>query len=68
MKQGRASSNVNEGKREPNAHAVNPGGASQLGEMEGHVRAIEPLYAGRGYEAPKAGTTTYPCGTQGRHK
>ena len=68
MKQGRASVDNNVGtKREPIAHAINPGGVAQLGN---HVaKNPEPLYAGRGFSspAPKA-CVSHPSGSQGKHK
>lgn len=77
MKQGQASSSgPGSRKREPVAHAVSPGGVSQIGESLGnHVTdsakilhgAVEPLYKGRGYEAPMTKSTIHHGGSQGRH-
>ena len=56
-------------KREPIPHAVDPGGADQLGQKVGTVRAVEPLYEGRGFKAPEpAGRTIHHSGSQGHHK
>jgi hypothetical protein len=65
-------------KVEPRAKAVNPRGASQIGQSLGNHaeggkvsagKAVEPLYAGRGYSTPVgANTNSKPvqygnCGT-----
>jgi hypothetical protein len=55
-------------KREPISHAVNPGVVSQIGVHEAHTRPPQPLYAGRGIEAPKAATTIHHSGSQGKHR
>jgi len=68
MKQGTANSRSGETKREPISHAVNISGVSQIGCMTGTARSVEPLYAGRGYEAPKAASTSHPSGSQGKHR
>lgn len=52
-------------KREPIAHAVDPGAVSQLGTQTG--RPKEDIYQGRGYEAPKNTSTIHDCGSQGKH-
>lgn len=57
---------ISEKKQEPVAKAVTPAGAGQIGVMTGTARSVAPLYAGRGYEAPKAGTTIHPRGSQGK--
>lgn len=62
MKQGRASPEGPGGrKREPIVHAVDVDAVSDLG------RETDPLYKGRGYEAPKASATTHNSGSQGKH-
>ena len=79
MKQGQAS-NSGPGARamtRPVPKMVNPGGASQIGEALGNHAtdapgkilhgASEPLYKGRGYEAPEVKTTIHHAGGQGRH-
>jgi len=67
MKQGQANPNGPSGqKREPIAHAIDPGGAAQLGIMV--VQNPTPLNAGRGYMAPEpVSCTTSNCGSQGKH-
>lgn len=75
MKQGRASvSGPADRKMEPNSRVVNPGGAGNLGLVMGNhtedgtfTPRITPLYAGRGYEAPKIRTTTNKSGSQGSY-
>lgn len=67
MKQGRGHSVSGEQKREPIAKAVNPGGAAQIGTMTGTARSVERLYEGRGYEAPKCGSSVHRSGSQGKH-
>jgi hypothetical protein len=63
-------------KREPIAKAVSPAGVSQIGEAMGNHAtdsgkilhgASKPLYVGRGFEAPKTGTTVHHGGSQRRH-
>lgn len=66
MKQGRATSNTYEPKSEPNAKSVDPGAVSNIGLQQVYTRS-EPLYDGRGYEAPLAGSTTHRSGSQGKH-
>lgn len=77
MKQGSASSSrMGSTKREPIAHAVSPAGVSQMGEALGNHAtdvgktlhgASEPMYKGRGFEAPHdAGRTIHHGGSQGR--
>lgn len=76
MKQGQAGRSVTETKVEPKSRAANPGGVGQLGQSQGnHVMdkgrvrgGAEPLYKGRGYEAPMAGTDFHHCGSQGKHR
>lgn len=76
MKQGSASRDIMAPKTEPRAHAVSPTATDQMGNMLGnHVTgkgeavrgAGQPLYKGRGYEAPHdAGRTVHRGGSQGR--
>lgn len=64
MKQGTAN-NTNSGmKREPIAHAESPKGVAQIGIAQ--PGKSEPMNMGRGYEAPKAGTTIHNSGSQGK--
>lgn len=67
-KQGRADhSNVSGTKREPIAHAINPGGVAQIGNVV--AKNPEPLHAGRGFMSPQpTASTTHHCGSQGKHK
>lgn len=68
MKQGKASTSImGSTKVEPKSRAVNPGAVSQIGIHEINLRP-EPLYEGRGLEAPMAGITNHPCGSQGKYK
>lgn len=53
-------------KVEPSAKAVDPGSVAGIGIKTGRATS-KPLYQGRGYEAPKAGTTTHKSGSQGDH-
>jgi hypothetical protein len=64
-------------KREPIARAIDPAGVSQIGEAMGnHATSVgkilhgasKELYAGKGFEAPKTGTTQHHCGSQGKHE
>ena len=77
MRQGSASSSgPGSRKIEPRAHAVSPGGVSQIGESLGnhatdvtknlHGASID-MYKGRGFEAPHdAGRTVHHGGSQGK--
>jgi hypothetical protein len=66
MKQGQASrSGMAGAKREPNAHAISEEAVDQLGQACSYKHY--DLYKGRGYEAPKGGKQTHPCGSQGKH-
>lgn len=67
MKQGNGNSRAGEQKREPISHAVSPGAVSQIGTHVGTAQAVEPLYKGRGFEAPMAGTDTHHKGSQGKY-
>lgn len=75
MKQGQASvSGSMDRKMEPNSHAVNPGGAANLGLAQGNhaeegdfTPRITPLYAGRGYQAPAIASTSHKSGSQGKY-
>lgn len=75
MKQGRAShTGMGSTKVEPASRAVNVSAVQQMGTMRGNhadtgtVRLnSQPLYEGRGLEAPMKGTTIHDCGSQGKH-
>jgi hypothetical protein len=75
MKQGRASSNVREGKREPISKAVHETAAAELGRAVQYEK--KDLYGGKGFKAsgpspaaarPGGGRTIHRSGTQGKHK
>lgn len=67
MKQGRASPNGPAGqKREPIPHAVKPCAAGNIGLAQGGRATSQPLYSGRGLEAPLKSHVTYPKGSQGK--
>lgn len=75
MRQGKASRDVHEGKREPNPKAVHESAAAQLGRAVQFEKS--PLYGGQGLKSssprpaaagPGGGRTIHPHGTQGRHK
>ncbi len=66
MKQGSGHSTDSGRKSEPVPHAINPGGAAQLGVAV--VKNPTPLEAGRGFTAPQpVATTIHPGGSQGKH-
>ena len=76
MKQGHATrSGMASTKIEPRSHAVNVVAVSQLGAVQGnHVTdkgalpiKAEPLYKGRGIEAPMNHIATHKGGSQGRY-
>ena len=63
MKQGPSNSSRGDTKVEPRSHGVNVGAVSGIGLQQ--VRSNpEPMYEGRGYEAPKASTTIHKSGSQ----
>ncbi len=67
MKQGSGNSSYGQAKREPLVHSINPAAVAQLGEMVGPARAVEPMYSGRGFEAPKNDSEdSHDCGSQGK--
>lgn len=66
MKQGTGKSSISGRKVEPTAKAVSPKAVSELGIHQVRTKS-EPLYQGRGYEAPMAGQTNHKRGSQGRH-
>ena len=78
MRQGRANRDVSESHAvtRPRAHAINPGGVGQLGEMQGsHVTSDtdssyrgEELYKGKGFGPPAVKSMkTTNNGSQGRY-
>lgn len=67
MKQGSGHSTDSGRKSEPVSHAINPGGAAQLGIAV--VKNPTPLEGGRGFMAPEpVATTIHHSGSQGTHK
>jgi len=65
-------------KAEPKPHAINPGGAAQLGSQALAPKYATPLQAGRGYSppvgpssnmgiGPGANRQVHHCGSQGQH-
>jgi len=76
MKQGSASRNVTEVKREPNVSVVNVRAVSQIGSAMGnHITGrskslnsvSETLYAGRGFENPRdRSVEVFNGGSQGK--
>ena len=66
MKQGTGKSMMGGQKREPIAKAVSPGAVGNIGIQNVRYRS-QPLYEGKGYKAPMAGSTTHPRGSQGKH-
>ena len=67
MKQGNANNKMLGMKREPISHAVSPSTVDRMGQG-GPSATTRELYIGKGYQAPKANETCYPCGSQGRTK
>lgn len=76
MRQGSASNSGSGGRKiEPIAHAVNPAGVSEIGQSMGNHATdctkilhgtSQPMYSGRGFEAPRdAGRTVHHGGSQG---
>jgi hypothetical protein len=75
MKQGRATRDVKEGKREPIPKAVHETAVSELGRALQYPKS--PFYGGQGYKppgpspykaGPGGGRTVHPSGSQGKHK
>ena len=65
MKQGTGHSSDGNRKIEPRATAVAPGRVAAMGIHE--IRTRKPDGAGRVYKAPMAGSSSHPCGSQGKH-
>lgn len=66
MKQGVASRNVVETKSEPVNRVVNPGGAAQLGQIQGSRNAKIDLYGERHGQAPQSANHIHNHGSQGK--
>lgn len=67
MKQGSGNSSDGGRKHEPIVHAINPAGASAIGQM--YAKNVPSLDAGRGYVAPEPkACTTHASGSQGKHR
>lgn len=66
MRQGQASRDVTETKTEPINHTVNPGGAAQLGQIQGSRNAKIDLYGERHGQAPQSQNTIHEHGSQGK--
>lgn len=65
MKQGQGTT-VTSFKVEPIPHAINPGGAAQLGTMV--ISNPTALADGRGFSSPRpVSETNSNCGSQGEH-
>ena len=63
MKQGSGNSSRGDTEVEPRSHSVNVDAVADIGIK--HIkRENEPLYVGRGFEAPKAMTTIHKSGSQ----
>ena len=67
MKQGTGSTTQSGQKREPIPHKVNVAAVADEGLQVIRGTSV-PLYAGRGIEAPMAGTTIHESGSQGKHR
>ncbi len=67
MKQGTANNTQSGQKREPISHSVDPCAVADIGIHQVYT-VSKPLYDGRGYEAPMAGTDVHHSGSQGKHK
>lgn len=68
MKQGPSNSQVGDQKREPISHAVDVCSVADIGNQQVYVRGnSRPLYEGRGFEAPLAGSDTHKTGSQGKY-
>lgn len=66
MKQGSGNNTASGQKTEPIPHAINPGGAAQLGTIV--IQNPTPLDGGRGYSAPKnKSESSSNCGSQGKY-
>jgi hypothetical protein len=65
MKQGTANNTFSGQKREPISRSVDVCAAADIGIQTTYITS-RPLYDGRGYEAPKAGTDIHRSGSQGK--
>lgn len=66
MKQGTGRTTMDQMKMEPKSMAVNPRAVSSIGIQDART-VSQPLYEGRGFEAPKSSDTSHPTGSQGKH-
>lgn len=66
MKQGTGKTIVGGGKVEPQSTGVNPGAVGNIGIQSVHVKS-QPMYQGRGLQAPMVGSSTHKSGSQGKH-
>jgi hypothetical protein len=68
MKQGRATVDVvADTKVEPTPHAVDICSVADIGNAQCCGGSSKPLYEGRGYSAPMAGSDIHKTGSQGKH-
>lgn len=69
MKQGPSTSRTGDQKREPTSYAVDVCSVADMGNQQVycHGGSSRPLYEGRGFEAPMAGSDTHHSGSQGKH-
>lgn len=68
MKQGRATYDaVTDTKVEPISHAVDICSVADIGNAQSCGGTSKPLYSGRGYSAPMAGSDVHHSGSQGKH-
>ena len=66
MRQGIASVQGSDKKAEPINHTVNPGGAAQIGIIQGSRNAKIDLYGERHGQAPQSANHIHPQGSQGK--
>lgn len=67
MRQGSATSSlVGSTKSEPINHVVHPGGAAQIGIIQGSRNATIDLYGERHGQAPQSSNEVHPQGSQGK--
>lgn len=67
MKQGTGNSTKGAQKREPIVYAINPAGASAIGQM--YSKNVPQLSAGRGFSSPSPkACTSHKSGSQGKHR
>lgn len=66
MRQGHASSDVKATKHEPISTTVHPGGAGQIGIIQGSRNAKVDLYGERHGQAPQSRNEVHHNGSQGK--